>query len=227
MGNDLLNYLLPGNNSQENDNKYNSISSQVYDVKKEPKKETKLEVKKEPYKKYKISKLNEFNLEENYGNVDDIKYIKSIKSLFLLVDKKIICYTFPDYINDKNIVRHLKKETIDSFAYLEKENKIATFYWQKGTTIYSIENNTLILQELMDICFIKIIEIDSNKFIALNYNEGCSIYQCLNQKYEKINIFKYKYFNSMDINPSKNKLMLHSSDNHVFILDIKNSNAFF
>lgn len=225
MGNDI-NCLLSGNNSQENDDKYNSISSHVYEVKKEPKtepkKETKLEVKKEPYKKYKILKLNEFNLKNNYGNVDDIQYIKSIKSLFLLVDKSIICYTFPDYINDKHIVRHLRYETIDSFTYLEKANIIATFYWKKGTTIYSIINNTLILKELIDICFIKIIEIDSNRFIALKYNEGCSMYQCFNQKYEKINIFKYKNFNSMDINPSKNKLILNLNDgDHIFILDVK------
>lgn len=60
------------------------------------------------------------------------------------------------------------------------------------------------------------------------FHKGCATYIYTNQKYEKMNIFKSnevcKY---LDINTSKDKLIIQSSPGNIFVLDVKNFQLIF
>ena len=87
-------------------------------------------------KEYKLTEIKEINF-NTLGNADNIKYIESLQSFFIIITKAISCITYPDYKGNYNIEAIInRKYTIDIFDYLEKANKIAAFYWQTGTKIY-------------------------------------------------------------------------------------------
>ena len=172
-----------------------------------------------------IFQINEINLDINskyFNTVDEIKYIKSLKT-FCFLNKFyniVFCYTFPKYQRNKKIEEILGERKIKNFLYLEKANKFVIIGDDGCSLIYSIEDNTLILKEVLNNEFDTIIEINSKTFVVLE-SYTCSTYKFINEKIQKINVFNIKIGDksgiySMDVSPSKKNILILGKNDEIF-----------
>ena len=175
-----------------------------------------------------IFQINEINLDINskyFNTVDEIKYIKSLKT-FCFLNKFyniVFCYTFPKYQRNKKIEEILGERKIKNFLYLEKANKFVIRDYDGGSLIYSIEDNTLILKEVLNNEFDSIIEINSKTFVVLE-SYTCSTYKFINEKIQKINVFKIEIGDKsgicyIDVSPSKKNILISGKNNEIFLLN--------
>ena len=175
-----------------------------------------------------IFQINEINLDINskyFNTIDEIKYIKSLKT-FCFLNKFyniVFCYTFPKYQRNKKVEEILGERKIENFFYLEKANKFVIRVSDGGSLIYSIEDNTLILKEELSNEFDKIIEINSKIFVVLE-SYTCSTYKFINEKIQKINVFKIEIgdksgIDSIDVSPSKKNILISGKNYEIFLLN--------
>ena len=175
-----------------------------------------------------IFQINEINLdinEENFNTVNEIKYIKSLKTFYILNKfyNIVFCYTFPNYQRNKKIEEILGERKIKNFFYLELANKFVISEYDGCSLIYSIEDNTLILKEVLNNKFDTIIEINSKTFVALE-SYTCSTYNFINEKIQKINVFKIEIgdksgIDSIDVSPSKKNILISGKNYEIFLLN--------
>lgn len=175
-----------------------------------------------------IFQINEINLDINskyFNTVNEIKYIKSLKTFCFLNNfyQIVFCYTFPKYQRNKKIEEILGEIKIKNFFYLEKANKFVIRDDDGGSLIYSIEDNTLILKEVLNNEFDSIIEINSKTFVVLE-SYTCSTYKFINEKIQKINVFNIKIGDksgiySMDVITSKKNILIIGKNDEIFLLN--------
>ena len=175
-----------------------------------------------------IFQINEINLDINskyFNTVNEIKYIKSLKTFCFLNNfyQIVFCYTFPKYQRNKKIEEILGERKIKNFFYLEKANKFFICDYDGGSLIYSIEDNTLILKEVLNNEFDSIIEINSKTFVVLE-SYTCSTYKFINEKIQKINVFNIKIGDksgiySMDVITSKKNILIIGKNDEIFLLN--------
>ena len=175
-----------------------------------------------------IFQINEINLDVNgeyFNTVDEIKYIKSLKT-FCFLNKFyniVFFYTFPKYQRNKKIEEILGERKIKNFFYLEKANKFVISDCDGCSLIYSVEDNTLILKEVLNNEFDTIIEINSKTFVALE-SYTCSTYKFINEKIQKINVFKIEIgvksgIDSIDVSPLKKNILISGKNDEIFLLN--------
>ena len=158
--------------------------------------------------KYKIIDKYEIKINKDKNNIDivnNIIYIKIIKSLFCLCKGKLICISYENF--KRNIkYENFLKNNIDFLYYQENTQKM--FISNKNESfIYLFQNDSFILKSKLSISILNIFEISKNKYLILKTNFFCLL--LIEDKdgiYRQIKTY-VKKINTIQVCPLKDKFL--------------------